>query len=346
MSTIKDVAKLAEVSPSTVSIVLNSAESDRRISPSTRKRVLKAVQKLDYRPSITARRLRMEEPSIPTIALFWPLDSRGSVAGELLACIHRAFTCSYFDCELITCSFENDRLKDLAALKNSRFDGAIIGSTSEADMMYLKESPPRAPVVLYNRELENYHSVVGDNVMAGKMAAELLHRRDHKRVGVYTFTSPPPATKLRCTSFMRRCDELGIQAEIICRETSFAQFDEVIAATEQMIKSGNVPKAIVLANDSTSFSVVSCLMRAGYRIPEDVEILCTVPATGKIGRNLRPSITQIVFPLEDMLTDCVNILIHAISHHITVPINKIYAPQIVYGDSMPEPDGIVQKNGG
>lgn len=61
VSTIKDVAKRAGVSPTTVSIILNGKAEDRKISQATLEKVMNAVRDLDYQPNLSARRLRSNE---------------------------------------------------------------------------------------------------------------------------------------------------------------------------------------------------------------------------------------------------------------------------------------------
>lgn len=74
MATIKDVAKLAEVSPATVSVVLNGSASNLRISTGTRLRVESAAEKLGYRANSYARALRTNRSSTVGILAFDIID--------------------------------------------------------------------------------------------------------------------------------------------------------------------------------------------------------------------------------------------------------------------------------
>ena len=58
MTTIKDIAELANVSATTVSLILNGKAKERRITEATIKRVTDAMKELDYKPNLSARRLR------------------------------------------------------------------------------------------------------------------------------------------------------------------------------------------------------------------------------------------------------------------------------------------------
>ena len=84
MATIKDIARIANVSPSTVSFVLNGKAREMKVSSATEQRILEIVAATGYRPSNVARRLRASEAERPVLALYWPLDRRASYVGRLL----------------------------------------------------------------------------------------------------------------------------------------------------------------------------------------------------------------------------------------------------------------------
>ena len=76
MASIKDVAQLAGVSFSTVSIIINGKATERKISEETQKRVWEAMRKLQYRPNISAKKLKEGETDKLVVALFWSFDFR------------------------------------------------------------------------------------------------------------------------------------------------------------------------------------------------------------------------------------------------------------------------------
>lgn len=82
MATIKDVAKQAGVSVTTVSIIINGKAEERKISAATQERVAEAMRDLGYQPNLSARRLRSQENERPVIAFFWPIG---------LSCFHSGF---------------------------------------------------------------------------------------------------------------------------------------------------------------------------------------------------------------------------------------------------------------
>jgi len=69
MATIKDVANLAGVSVSTVSVIINNKAEERKISTATREKVEEAIKQLNYQPSISARKLRSNESNVYTVGV-------------------------------------------------------------------------------------------------------------------------------------------------------------------------------------------------------------------------------------------------------------------------------------
>lgn len=131
MATIKDVAKQAGVSVTTVSIIINGKAEERKISAATQQRVAEAMRDLGYQPNLSARRLRSQENERPVIAFFWPLDYRVSILASFLNFIQIEIAESGFDCEMMIQTYENDKLEQYGTtfLKNG-YSGAIIGACS------------------------------------------------------------------------------------------------------------------------------------------------------------------------------------------------------------------------
>ena len=84
MITIKDIAALTHISPSTVSIVLRGNGDARKISKETQTRIIETAQKLGYTPNIQAKVLREGMPARSIITLFWASDIRVHILSRFL----------------------------------------------------------------------------------------------------------------------------------------------------------------------------------------------------------------------------------------------------------------------
>ena len=149
MATIKDVAKLAGVSVTTVSIIMNGKSGERKISAQTQERVQDAMRELGYQPNLTARRLRFQESKKPVIAFFWPLDYRTMILASFLNALQVECSRIGFDCEIVVQTYEDDHLDQYdASILKTGYSAVVIGACSLKDMKYLESLSPQMPVVL------------------------------------------------------------------------------------------------------------------------------------------------------------------------------------------------------
>ena len=154
MATIKDVAALAGVSLSTVSIVANGRAKQRNISQVTQERVLDAMREVGYRPSVAARKLRGGKER-RQLTVFWADDFREIMLARFLKGLHAKLEQCGVELDVGVETYRNGELPRVGALCGApTFDAAIIANASPDDLAFLAEMKPLAPMVLYNRELE------------------------------------------------------------------------------------------------------------------------------------------------------------------------------------------------
>ena len=208
MATIKDVAKQAGVSVTTVSIIINGKAEERKISAATQQRVAEAMRDLGYQPNLSARRLRSQENERPVIAFFWPLDYRVSILASFLNFIQIEIAESGFDCEMMIQTYENDKLEQYGTtfLKNG-YSGAIIGACSAKDQQWLEGICPRMPVILINRESEHFSTVCTDNDEVGLMAATKIRQKGYSEAAIFASRHSYFATSQRVQAFISSCEQ-------------------------------------------------------------------------------------------------------------------------------------------
>ena len=89
MATIKDVAAKANVSVTTVSIIINGKAEERKISEATVSRVMAAIAELNYQPNIAARKLRTFDNNRPNIAIYLAYDHRSHMFSQFVEAIYK-----------------------------------------------------------------------------------------------------------------------------------------------------------------------------------------------------------------------------------------------------------------
>ena len=179
-ATAKDVAKLAKVSPSTVSRVINN---DKRISEKTKDIVLDAIKQLDYKVNNIARSLKTRQTY--TIGFIAP-----EISEEFFMRVAKGAEKVFQEAgySLIICN-ANDSLDEETAriklLHEKQIDGAIIIPSTHDGSAYNMLLNDDIPVVLADRKVENFQAdtILVDNVNASYAAVEHLINNGARRIG-------------------------------------------------------------------------------------------------------------------------------------------------------------------
>ena len=195
--TIGDVARLAGVSPTTVSFVLNDVVGS-GISEPTRMRVRASAREIRYRPNATARLLRTDRSH----AIGFVTDEIASTpfAGDVIKGAQEA---AWEAGKLLTIvnTGENQEIEESAVgmMLERRVEGII-----HAAMYHRAVEPPadscEVPTVLLNCYSEDgsWASVVPDELSGGRTATDVLLSRGHERVGFINSTPSSPPRPAGC----------------------------------------------------------------------------------------------------------------------------------------------------
>ncbi|MEE4564194.1 LacI family DNA-binding transcriptional regulator [Paenibacillus polymyxa] len=342
MVTLKDVAKLAEVSVSTVSIVINGKSKERSIPSTTYNKVMKAIDELGYQPNVSARRLRNLDRAKPIIALYWTLDARTNMLAALLAGIQSEIEKKQFDFELVIRIYTNDQIaKDAKEIMNNTYNGIIIGATSEADLAYLESLSPRMPIVLINRQSKKFSTVYVDSGEVAIEAVSLLTKQSVQHIGVVAVESPYVASNQRINAFLEECRKQHIvvdQSHIITAPNSLAGG---VTAAEKYLQMTDRPKTIFCESDTIVMGMIHEFNRLKIKIPEEVAII-SIGMTGPDATQYStPPITAIDIPSEQIAAAAISILYKSLSqknlHERLLPVHQKIAPTTYIRASFPLP---------
>lgn len=270
-ATILDIARESGVSKSTVSRVLNGQG---HVSEEARKRVLEAVQRLDYTPNGLARGLSGRRTGMVGFVLsdisnpFFPEIARGveDVARSLGYTVFLANT----DGEL---EREEEAVR---LLVERRVDGVIFGSVTEDTRCLPRLAEIGIPFVLAGRSTRDPHldCVVVDNVTGGRLAAEHLIGLGHSRIA---FIGGPPkvlASVERYEGFRQAMRAAGLAEDPsrVCW-ADFRYEGGYRQARSLLRSSRRRPTAIFAANDQMAIGAVDAALDLGLRVPEDVAVV-------------------------------------------------------------------------
>ncbi|HEY4390575.1 MAG TPA: LacI family DNA-binding transcriptional regulator [Paenibacillus sp.] len=273
--TIKDVAKKAGVSPSTVSRVLSNHP---RISAETSRKVKEIMDQLGYHPNIMAKSLVSKTTN--SICIMLPKSAEELFSNfffmELIRGIVTQANRQGFDVLLSSGANEKEEVECVSRLLNGhRVDGVILlySRINDPVIDFLHKNNHNFVLIGRSEQYPDILSVDNDNVQASYDATKHLISLGHKRIG---FVSGPPelvVSKDRLKGYLQALNDAGLETKpewIV--EGEFLQ-ESGYRAISFFMNLPDRPTAIVLIDDVVSFGVLRGLYELNYKVPED---LCLV----------------------------------------------------------------------
>jgi LacI family repressor for deo operon, udp, cdd, tsx, nupC, and nupG len=273
-ATMQDVARLAGVSTATVSRALNTPDL---VTEDTRLRVLQAVERLDYKINLAARRLRTAQTR--TIAVVIPTIAEPVINQVVEAVEDVAITEDY---SLLLCSTRGkadreQRYIDLIT-QQAAVDGVLYISPRAAPEQVRRLAQGDAPLVLCNYQIEDEStpSVLFDHVSSLYQTTHYLLQLGHRRVALLNLSGPyyNPA-RMRRTGFERAFADAGLRPDpalTIEIDQPTYDNDEWRAVINALLDRREPPTAIVAFNDAVALQVYAVCRARGLRIPHDLSV--------------------------------------------------------------------------
>ncbi len=271
MATMKDLAKLAGVSTSTVSHVINKT---RFVSDEIAERVNKAAKELNYAPSALARSLKMNRTK--TIGMLMP-TSTNPFFGEVVKGVER--NCYQQGYNLILCNTEGDheRMKaSINTLLQKRVDGIILMcSTLVGERIEEFDRYPDIPVVImdWGPTLFSSDKIQDNSFLGGYLATKHLIENGHKQIGSITGPLHHHQAQMRYEGYKRALREaqLDINSDWIIESDFECQggYD----AFSKLVKLDSLPTALFVGNDMMAMGVMNFAHEHGLKIPEDISLV-------------------------------------------------------------------------
>ncbi|WP_160718882.1 LacI family DNA-binding transcriptional regulator [Bacillus sp. USDA818B3_A] len=340
MTSIKEIAKIAEVSVGTASFVLNGKGDQMRISKMTQERVLKIAKELGYTPNISARRLRSsDEKVLPVIAMLWTKNARSTLIKRFLDGIQDKSSSreQNREFELLIQPYENGHLNKISSLKTgTRFNGAIIVGATEADMDYLETNDVNVPIVFYQRKSNKFSTVYADSFRAGENVADVFMKKGHRKVGLMVPRLSNQAVTLRKEGFVSRVTEhsLELSSDNILIG-SFSEEGGYQSVKEWLTTKKELPTAIFSLCDEMAVGALSAFHEEGIGIPEDIEMISHDDY--EITKFTIPALSTVHLPVEEMAAQCMRTLLDLIEKRAKAPIHSTFESPIVFRKSCEAP---------
>ncbi|PCE67116.1 HTH-type transcriptional repressor PurR [Salinivibrio sp. YCSC6] len=271
MATIKDVARLAGVSTTTVSHVINKT---RFVAEKTTEKVWQAVEELNYAPSAVARSLKCN--TTRTLGML-VTKSTNPFFAELVHgvedyCYKQGYT-------LILCNTEGNLEKQrdyLRMLSEKRVDGLIVVcSDLNEDLMLLLEKKRDLPMVVMDWGSHHIDTDrIEDNAeLGGYLATKHFIDNGHTKIGCISGQMDKNTCKHRLNGYFRALKEANITVnENWLIEADF-EADQAQIAAKQLATMSDRPTAVFCFNDIMALAAISTFNEYGLKVPEDISVI-------------------------------------------------------------------------
>jgi LacI family transcriptional regulator len=294
--TLRDLARVAGVDPSTVSRVLNGDET-LTVKEETRARILRAVEELHYVPNALARGLRTQRTG--TVALLVP-DIANPFFPEIILGAERVLAEAGFHLILANTDEQLEKERGLIQILRSRLvDGFILATALTHDETIGELAREHFPFVLVNRahrDTRNY--VVTDDRQSMRKVVRFLADLGHRAVAHITGPLYTETGLDRLRGFREGLLDAGLP--FVDRYVVEGDFKEASgrAAMERLLAEAERPTAVVAANDLMAIGALAVCRERGISVPAELSIVGfnDIPLAAR----MEPALTTVRSPLLQM----------------------------------------------
>jgi DNA-binding LacI/PurR family transcriptional regulator len=336
--TIKDVARVANVAPSTVSRVIANSP---RISEKTKERVREVMDQLGYHPNFIARSLASQ--STRAIGLVMPSSTdvvfQNPFFPTVLTGLSEGAHSKQYALHMTTGKTEDEIFDGVVAMvQGGRVDGVVLLYSKVEDRViaYLRERD--FPFVVIGKPFkddENISYVDNDNFKAGKEVTEHLIQLGHDRIGFIGGNLDLVVTVERLLGYEKALRNSGLTLidDYIVNDEFLRESGQ--DAVKELLSLENPPTAMVVADDLMALGVLNKLDEMGIAVPEDISIVSFNNVL--IAEMARPPLTSVDINIFDLGYQAAKSLIQKIENP-DEPLKRIIVPfKIVKRFSCREP---------
>ncbi|MCL2898999.1 ribose operon transcriptional repressor RbsR [Brenneria tiliae] len=330
MTTMKDVARLAGVSTSTVSHVINK---DRFVSDAIRDKVMAAVEQLNYAPSALARSLKINQTQ--TIGMLLTASSNPFYAevvrGVERCCYERGYS-------LILCNTEGDpdrMRRSLETLLQKRVDGVLLMCTeSHRPLPDMVSRYPSIPMVMMDwAPFDGGIDVIKDNsLLGGEMATKYLISRGYRKIACIAGPKDKTTAYNRLEGYRQAMQGAGLPIPAEYEIFGDFEFETGYRAMRQLLALDNRPDAVFTGNDAMAVGVYHALYLAGLSIPGDMAVIGYDDI--ELARYMSPPLTTIHQPKDELGELAIDTLLYRLGHPDTEPNVLVLTPELMVRHSV------------
>ena len=324
---LRTLGEYLNLSPATISLVLNNAPGVRSIPQQTRERVREAAARFNYRPSFYARSLRKQKSY--SVGVLMP-ELSDSYATQVLSGVEEFLLEEGYFYLIASHRRKPDLIEEYSNLLMDRsVEGFVLVDT------VLKHSL-KVPVVAVagNRKIEGVTYVELDQRRAAELTLKHLYQLGHRKIAFMRGGSHSSDADDRWECLMAVARELKLEvAPKLCVQLQLRVSTPELGygPASQLLDSGAHFTALVCYDDLAAIGAIRAFMDHGLRVPEDISVVGFDDIQSASYHN--PSLTTIRQPLQEMGVVASRILLQRIRGLETYPDSVSIMPELVIRES-------------
>jgi DNA-binding LacI/PurR family transcriptional regulator len=313
---LKSLAARLQLSPATVSLVINRSPAAKSIPQRTQERIRAVARELNYRPNFMARSLRAQRSF--TIGVVVPEISDGYAALVMSGIEDYLLQEGYFYF-VVSHRHRSDLVEEYPRLLQERAVEGLIA----VDTACQQGVPIPVVAVSGHREMPGVTNIVLNHDRAARLALEHLANLGHQKIAFIKGQAFSSDTEIRWDSVRRTADSmrLAVNTELVGQlegESSSPQLGYEV--TRKLLATGSPFTALFAFNDISAIGAIQALREAGRRVPEDVSVVGFDDIQSAAFQN--PALTTVRQPLRQMGVIAAETLLRRINASAKSPYPK------------------------
>jgi LacI family transcriptional regulator len=308
---IAEVARRASVSASTVSRVLNG---DSRVGEAYRRRVMRAVAELNYRPNRLARNLRKQRSASIGIVVS---DIENPHFTEMVRAVEdHAYRAGH---AVLVCNTDETPDKQrvyLDVMLDERVLGVIISPSDPGGPEIGTLLDAGIPVIAFDREVADPRAdaVIADNVAGARTAVELLVAQGRREIVLVGGRQDVETGAERLDGFTLGMVTAGLEPRSVAGDF---RIDGGYAAVRELLAGRDRPTGLVVANNFMTLGALRAIREAGVRVPDELALVAIDdPPWAPF---VEPPLTTLAQPVRKMAADAMELLLQRVAGTRTEP---------------------------
>jgi LacI family transcriptional regulator/LacI family purine nucleotide synthesis repressor len=327
MATIRDVAKLAGVSTTTVSHVLNKT---RFVSVEGKAKVEDAVMQLNYVPNTVARSLKGGSSRVLGMLV---TDSNNPFYADLIQWVDQvAYRHGY---NLILCNTQGniERAKDyMSMLSQRRVDGMLMMSSDARQLPV--SSYGTMPMVMMDSgpDRAGYDRILDDSEQGGYMATKHLLQAGHRCIGLLAGPLEKSNSQNRIAGYRRAMAEAYVEVDESWIQSGEFTYEGGVTAMTELLKQQKKVTSIFASNDLMAMGAIRVAGEHGLIVPKDLSVIGYDDIPG--AKYFNPPLTTMRQPLELMAEQAIAMLLARMETPESEGQRTLLTPTLITRDSV------------